>query len=89
MTPIISAHALDRCREMGISTKVAKHIVQQATLTRPDHAGSIRRVAQSSAYPEYVVVYEPGVPDVVVTVLFNAQDFQERDGVGYVRQGKA
>lgn len=78
VTPRILPHALERCHEMGISTKVAKRIIRNADLTRPSSDGL--RIAVSDADPDYAVVYYPGSPPVVVTVVFRTYDL-------YVRQG--
>ncbi len=65
---------------MGISTKVAKRIVQRPSIrhtTRDD-----RMMASSDDYPEYVVVYADGVDGDcwIITVLFNTQVRYERNG---------
>lgn len=89
-TPRLDDHARDRCREMGISTKVAKQVVRHAQVTYCGDRrkyGPDNRIAISPLYPDYAVVYdEPRVGDrpVIRTVLFNAEDFGERAGPTYV-----
>jgi hypothetical protein len=69
---------------MGISTKVAKRIVRNPSMTRPDVPGSHRRIAISNDEPDYVVVYVPGDPNLIVTVLFNQPADYIRNGVHYI-----
>ena len=85
-TPVLCEHARERCAEMGISTKVAKRIVREAAVVRPGMAHSDRLVAVSDTYPAYAVVYVPGEPDLIVTVLFRTQVLYLRDGSGYVER---
>lgn len=85
-TPRMSIHARERCAEMGISTKVAKRIVQRPDLTRP---GSTkpgedgRLIAVADAYPEYAVVFDP-VDLVIVSVLFRTEVEYTREGDHFV-----
>lgn len=86
-TPRLTPHARERCVEMGISTKVAKAIVRHADVRYPARPGQPGIAALSDVYPGYAVVYverDAGEPPVVVTVLFNAQDFAARNGTTYV-----
>lgn len=59
---------------MGISTKVAKRIVQHPDLRMPGNQPGLI-VARADAYPEYRVLYydRPGGPEVV-TVMFECQE---------------
>lgn len=52
MTPRLTDHARKRCAEMGISTKIAKRVIQHADLTRPGYKGTDAQVATSRAYPD-------------------------------------
>lgn len=87
-TPNMSEHARERCSEMGISTKVAKRIVQNADLryTQLDRPGCY--VAAWSGEPMYAVAVDgdPADPDcsshVVITVVF-------RETREYVREGRS
>lgn len=81
-TSVISRHARARCEEMGISTKVAKRIVQRPNLRRPGNPGTGATVATSYEHPGYAVVFvhPPEQPPLVVTVLFNTRDFRARAG---------
>jgi hypothetical protein len=83
-TPRLTLHARHRCAEMGISTKVAKRIVQDASVTRPCNVGvkTHCRIMVSDAYPDYAVVYDP-ILGIVVTVLFRTVDDYLRDGTTY------
>ena len=83
-TPSLSFHARERCREMGISTKVAKRIVQQADLTRPDGKGHL--ISTSQQHPDYLVVHsDPALgPVVVVTVAFRCEGKYVRNGTTYI-----
>ena len=81
-TPRLTQHARERCAEMGISTKVAKRIVQRADLVRPGRPGTDLLVSCSDEHPDYIVVHtnpEQGLVQIV-TVSF-------RCGVEYVRNG--
>lgn len=86
-TPVLTQHARERCAEMGISTKVAKRIVQGARTIYPGrntHGGN-STVALCPDYPEYAVVFavEGDLPPVIVTVLFNTPDRYVRAGETY------
>lgn len=83
-TPKMTRHALERCQEMGISSKVAKRIVRHATLVRPGNR--ITRdayVATSDGDPLYAVVFYPGDPPVIVTVLFRTYETYARRGATF------
>jgi len=74
-TPVLTEHARQRCREMGLSTKVAKRIVQHADVSYVchPHMDSDRVIHLSNAHPGIAVVTAPS-PDrgmVVVTVLYS------------------
>lgn len=85
LTPKMSRHALDRCREMGIVTKVAKAIYRHPCVTRPGAHGHDttwdRYIVLCDHHPEYAIVVEDraGVP-WVVTVIFNTREFYQRQG---------
>lgn len=86
-TPVLSRHARQRCLEMGISTKVAKRIVQRPNLRRPGNPGTGTVVAAGYDHPGYAVVFvEPQAQaPVIVTVLFDTRDFKMRAGPTYLR----
>lgn len=85
-TPVMSEHARQRCVEMGISTKVAKRIVQNPVLTYPTpQHGDDRVIIRSNHHPEYAVAYDQG-SNTVCTVIFNCYDFYARDGVTFIRE---
>lgn len=84
MTPTMSCHARERCAEMGISTKVAKRIVQHADMVHPGNVGTGCLVARSDAYPDYIVVFSPTEPPTVVTVAFRTDIEYVRNGTTYV-----
>jgi len=90
VTPTLTHHARERCKEMGISTKVAKRIWQHRTMTRQVWAR--RLIVTSTTEPDYaIVVVEPqdwvggDVPTVpvVVTVLFAVEEEYVREGSTY------
>lgn len=80
-TPVLTDHARSRCREMGVSTKRAKRVVADPSIT---YRGSLRyrpgrRVAVSAA-DTIAVVFEPGRhghPPVIVTVLWHAAEARQ------------
>lgn len=82
-TPRVSVHARERCAEMGISTKVAKHIVRHPSIDRPGNTWTGCRVAVSDLHPEYAVVYDPECC-VIVTVLFRTTERYARQGQTFV-----
>lgn len=82
-TPLLSHHARERCKEMEIRTRVAKRIVQHADCVRPGKPGSDAMVATCDEFPEYAVVYEPGDPAVIVTVVFRTPERYERNGATF------
>lgn len=89
-TPRLTEHARRRCREMEISTKVAKQIVRAPDVTRPCCHGPgphDAMVATCDRHREYAVVFlparcvsNPAATPLIVTVLF-------RTRVRYTRQG--
>lgn len=87
ITPKMTKHAVQRCAEMGISTKVAKRIVRNPSITHAAREG--RMVATSVDHPDYAVVYaaDRETESVwVITVLFNTQVRYERNGVTWVEK---
>lgn len=93
MTPRMSHHARARCAEMGISTKVAKRIVQHADVTHCTSSrgrDKPRYVATARAYPDYAVPYFVDPEDgcaVVLTVLFNTDEQFVRKGATFELAG--
>jgi hypothetical protein len=85
-TPVLSEHARQRCAEMGISTKVAKRIVQNPGITRPTakYPGCV--VIESSVHPQYAVAYCPDA-NKVITVIFNERNFKARNGPTCLTEG--
>lgn len=73
-TPQLSPHARARCTQMGLNTKRAKRVLQNADVRRaantPVSRGN-RMLAKWDGDPEICVVYEPGDPDVIITVIWN------------------
>jgi hypothetical protein len=71
---MMSNHARQRCREMKISTKIAKRVVQTASLvtTASSWRGEAVYIATSTEHPDYVVTYADqgdGLPFIITTVL--------------------
>lgn len=89
VTPRMTAHARERCEQMGIGTKTAKRVWQTRTLTRGMSGQKSDRVlATSTDYPELAVVvdtagwYDDGGSPVIITVLYNVGEEYERDDNG-------
>lgn len=80
ITPTFSHHARMRCAEMGISTKVAKRIVQNPSMTYSGNPPHIT-VYFSTEYPEYKVMVDPDWN--VVTVVFACTQEYIRRGTTY------
>jgi len=90
VTPVLSHHARERCKEMGISTKVAKRIWQHRTMTR--HVMARRLLVTSTLEPDYAIVVvepqewvggdAPAVP-MVITVVFATDKDYIREGTTY------
>lgn len=85
-TPRLTHHARERCAEMGLSTKVAKAIVQRPTMTYPSRSrdGHMALIATSVHVPEYAVVFLPEDPPLILTVVFREQRTYVRDGESYI-----
>lgn len=87
---MLTHHARERCAEMGISTKVAKRIVQHARVTyraaNTQSQSANCRIALCCDYPEYAVVFdqEPDGRQVIVTVVFNTPGRYERQGETFI-----
>lgn len=85
MDPKMTHHAKVRCAEMGISTKVAKRMVKNPSVTHTTQKGGGNRViCTSTEYPLYAVVYSNPDDDGIVwiiTVLFNTQVRYDRNGI--------
>jgi len=84
MTPRLTAHARDRCAELGISTKRAKRVVQQRTGTYPggtkhDNNGV---VVTSATESEIAVVWDPD-DNCILTVLPRVQEDYVRTEDGF------
>lgn len=78
-TPKISDHAAQRCRQMGISTKVPKYIVRHSSVVRPARTWTGRIMATCEKYPEFAVVYvEKDTGPVVVTIVWRLTEDYER-----------
>jgi hypothetical protein len=85
-TPVLTHHARQRCAEMGISTKVAKRIVQTASSTYTSKDGVIHH---SREHPEYAVVTPDDNPLLILTVVFRTEETYVRDGANFTpRAGK-
>lgn len=86
MTPRLTHHARQRCQEMGLTTKRAKRVVQNADVVypgRPTACGELTSVALWDEDPEIAVVF---VPDDergarILTVLWNG-DFSRDNPPG-------
>lgn len=82
-TPRLTRHARERCEEMGISTRVAKRIVQHADIRYPAQRNGT--AATSKRHPEYTVIYvvEDGVP-IILTVVFRTTEQYVRAGNTFI-----
>lgn len=77
-TPRLTDHARQRCREMGIRTKVAKAIVRHADVTYPGpEVHGDNWVSLWQGQPEYAVAwrYDPDGRRCICTVLYNHAEF--------------
>lgn len=87
-TPVLTKHARERCAEMGISTKIAKRIVQNARVTYrgTNVRGGDSRIALCCDYPGYAVVFTEQVdgPPLIITVVFNTPGQYVRDGATFI-----
>lgn len=90
LTPRMTRHALERCKEMGIPARLAKGIWRKADTTYPSPKDGREAVmAFSSLFPGYAIVVAPardGHPQVV-TVVFRTTDTYERNGATYTTKG--
>jgi hypothetical protein len=73
MTPRLSDHARQRCREMGIGTKQVKHLVRSPKITRRSGAFADRMIVYDEALAVVYAHGPDGVP-IVITVL-HREDF--------------
>ena len=73
---------------MGISTKVAKRIVQHPAVVRPGKPGSDRTIVVSDLFPAYAVVTNVDQTEVV-TVVFRTCLKYRRDGATFVPDEEA
>lgn len=81
-TPQLTNHARLRCIEMGVPTKIAKHIVMHAEVVypgAPEHDNGAC-IYQWSGAPEYACCAIPGERPLILSVLF-------RTPVSYKRAG--
>lgn len=71
---------------MGIGTKVVKALMRTRDTTYVSgdttHGGAAF-VAMSSVVPQYVAVFLPGQPDLVVTVCFRTTEDYVRRGASF------
>ena len=79
ITPRMSSHARERCKEMGIPTKRAKRIVQQPSAAYRGGDEQGRSVILISVDPDFAVVYSKN-HNVIITVLY-------RDEAMYLQKG--
>lgn len=87
-TPRMSQHARERCRQMGLSTKVAKAIFRAPGVVRPADNGNQTEwpnfMVTSDLHPEYaLVVADHPTGPVVVTVVFRVIETYQRQGTTY------
>lgn len=83
-TPKMTAHALLRCVEMGISTKRAKRVVRERTSTyagAPKHSNDAL-VVHSATDPDIAVVWNPAT-NHILTVLPRTHETYVRTATGY------
>lgn len=76
MTARMSHHARVRCGEMGVSTKIAKRMVEDHDVAWTNADGLT--VATSDRHPEVTVVFADGAPPTVVTVVWRTQETYDR-----------
>jgi len=81
-TARLTDHARERCAEMGISTKVVKRIVQNATLRMPAREGprgEPRTMIRSTThFPEVVVVMDDATQQVVTAMWWSPEQYHPR-----------
>lgn len=75
MTPRLTDHARQRCREMGLGTKEVKRAFRLPALDYPgpERHGHNRLLVGLDG--RLAIAYRPGDPPVVMTVLWNGQTF--------------
>lgn len=86
-TPHLTEHARQRCKEMGLGTKVAKHIVRKGELcypSTPSADGTPTVIYQWSGSKAYAVCAVQGSPDRVLSVLFRTPETYQRAGLSFV-----
>lgn len=84
-TPKLTRHARERCREMGISTRRAKRVVQHQTTTYPSTGSGHSNnglVVLSAGEPEIAVVWDPPT-NTILTVIPRVQEDYIRLSDGY------
>lgn len=87
-TPRMTDHARERCAEMEISTKVAKHIARHGDVTypgTPSEEGPTLVVLWSGDSRFAVVTNDTRT--AVLTVLFNTPVVYERAGATFIPRG--
>jgi hypothetical protein len=77
MTPRMSAHARQRCAEMGITTKRAKRIVRERVTSYHTQSHRNDGVVCMSDDADLAVVWDP-IRNVVLTVLPRTSDQYSR-----------
>lgn len=86
-TPRLTRHARVRCKEMGISTKVAKAIYRHPAVCRVTNdrpATDDLYLVTSDLHPVYAIVVTDGPSGpTVVTVVFRTAQTYVRDGSTY------
>jgi hypothetical protein len=76
-TPRLTDHARDRAKEMGIRTRRVKNAVRNPDLSYASYDD--RMVAVDNDDPPIAVVFHPGDPPTVVTVLWRTHERWERE----------
>lgn len=74
-TPRMSHHARVRCRELGISTKRAKRIVQERVSTYPARDHCNNGITCQSTDQEFAVVWDPDANNILTVVPRIQEDY--------------
>jgi hypothetical protein len=82
VTPRLTRHAVQRCAEMGISTKVAKAIVRRASVNRPSGHATIA-VSDEEELADYAVIYYPLEIPLIISVVFRTTHDYVRAGITF------
>lgn len=89
-TPVLTDHARQRCAEMGISTKVAKRVVQHPSMVYPaplSHPPD-RWMMHGHKHPEFLVITNHDRTEIITVLWKSEENLSREEGNRMAREAR-